>query len=261
MDEDNEIISISSQSDYSEALDIEDFAALRLTVAKNVAEARQQLVAQLEDAKPLAESLNSSMIVSQHAGFGRAGTMPANAFMATDSDFDAVSHAELAQSIMERRPTVTNMEESKAPTHSIAIGDDIEMKHSVSVGTGSTMRQTAESGCNTQRVQTSEKMIDTCVKMADSQSQVGVEVRDMACDGILTHMQNQASQMEIQVKEQDVTCDLLIADDDDDADIEEVTCIKCNGTQMNKKGLPCRKCKGTGTLVSRELSAIAAVVR
>jgi DnaJ-class molecular chaperone len=83
----------------------------------------------------------------------------------------------------------------------------------------------------------------------------------MACDGILTQMQNQASQMEVQMKEQDVTCDLLIADDDDDADIEEVTCIKCNGTQMNKKGRPCRKCKGTGTLVSRELSAIAAVVR
>ena len=85
----------------------------------------------------------------------------------------------------------------------------------------------------------------------------------MGCDGILQEMQNQASQMEVQVKEQDVTCDLLIpSDDDEDAvDLEEVTCIKCNGTQMNRKGLPCRKCNGRGTLVSRELSAVASMVR
>lgn len=64
------------------------------------------------------------------------------------------------------------------------------------------------------------------------------------------------------MKEADVTCDLLIPSDDDDAaDVEEVSCIKCNGTQMNKKGLPCRKCNGRGTLVSKELSAVAAIVR
>jgi len=68
--------------------------------------------------------------------------------------------------------------------------------------------------------------------------------------------------MEVQVKDTDVTCDLLIPSDEDDAEgIEEVTCIKCNGTQMNKKGLPCRKCNGRGTLVSRELSAMAALIR
>ena len=59
-----------------------------------------------------------------------------------------------------------------------------------------------------------------------------------------------------------MTCDLPIPSDDDDAaDVEEVSCIKCNGTQMNKKGLPCRKCNGRGTLVSKELSAVAAIVR
>ena len=41
LDEDNEIISISSQSDYTEAIECQDFAALRLTVAKTAAEARQ----------------------------------------------------------------------------------------------------------------------------------------------------------------------------------------------------------------------------
>ena len=59
-----------------------------------------------------------------------------------------------------------------------------------------------------------------------------------------------------------MTCDLLIPSDEDmGEDLEEVTCIKCCGTQMNKKGLPCRKCNGRGTLVSRELTALAAIIR
>jgi len=60
------------------------------------------------------------------------------------------------------------------------------------------------------------------------------------------------------MKEADVTCDLLIPSEDEDAaDLEEVSCIKCNGSQVNKKGLPCRKCNGRGTIVSKELSAVA----
>ena len=75
-------------------------------------------------------------------------------------------------------------------------------------------------------------------------------------------MQSQASQMEVQMKEADVTCDLLIPSEEEDAvDLEEVPCIKCNGSQVNKKGLPCRKCNGRGTLVSKELSAVAQIVR
>lgn len=161
LDEDNEIISISSQSDYSEALDIEDFTALRLTVSKNASDARQQLVTQLEDARPLAESLNSSVIMSQHNGFGRSSTMPNNVFMA-ESDFDAVSHAELANSIVDRRTTMIDTMDRK-PVHEMACGGDEIMNHGVSVGTGSTLRDTIESGCNTQRVMSSDAMVDTNV--------------------------------------------------------------------------------------------------
>lgn len=68
--------------------------------------------------------------------------------------------------------------------------------------------------------------------------------------------------MQTEVKDMDVTCDLLIpSDSDEDVGLEEVACFKCNGTQMNKKGLPCRKCNGRGTLVSKELSAVATMVR
>lgn len=45
-------------------------------------------------------------------------------------------------------------------------------------------------------------------------------------------MHNQAVQMEVQVKDCDVTCDLLIPSDEDGEgqDLEEVDCIKCNGS-------------------------------
>ena len=124
------------------------------------------------------------------------------------------------------------------------------------------MRQRSEAGCNTARVQTSEKMIDTCVPTFNTGSQATSNVRDQGCDGIITEMQNQASQMEVQMKEVDVTCDLLLpSDEEEGGEVEEVACIKCNGSQMNKKGLPCRKCNGRGTLVSKELSELQAVVR
>ena len=100
---------------------------MRLTAAASAADARQQLLTQLEDQRPLAESLNSSQIVSQYnGGFGRQSTIEKNNFM--ESDFDAVSHAELAQSIVERRNTV--------PVHEMAVGPDADMRESVSVGTG-----------------------------------------------------------------------------------------------------------------------------
>jgi hypothetical protein len=41
LDDENEIISINSQSDLNEALDIEDLASLKLTIASSVADARK----------------------------------------------------------------------------------------------------------------------------------------------------------------------------------------------------------------------------
>jgi len=41
LDDENELISINSQSDLAEAISIEDFNALKLTAAQNVTEARR----------------------------------------------------------------------------------------------------------------------------------------------------------------------------------------------------------------------------
>lgn len=49
LDEENELISINSQSDFQEALSIEDFSMLKLTVAANVTEARKQLEQNISD--------------------------------------------------------------------------------------------------------------------------------------------------------------------------------------------------------------------
>jgi hypothetical protein len=40
LDDENEIISITSQADFSEALEIEDIASLKLVVAKSASDAR-----------------------------------------------------------------------------------------------------------------------------------------------------------------------------------------------------------------------------
>ena len=151
LDEDNEIISISSQSDYTEALEIEDIAALRLTVATSAADARQQLLTQLEDQRPLAESLNCSQVMSQQNLFGRSSSIREGIMMA-ESEFDAVSHQELAQSIHSIAPVA-------AMRARVSIGTDI-MPPAVR----------AEAACNTARVQTSDKLIDTCVQMNDCSS-------------------------------------------------------------------------------------------
>ena len=64
LDDENEIISINSQSDFNEALMIEDFQQLKLTVASNVAEARKQLHDAISEHMSLAESLSQSQFLA-----------------------------------------------------------------------------------------------------------------------------------------------------------------------------------------------------
>ena len=72
-------------------------------------------------------------MISQNNGgnmFGRASTIQ-DQFMA-ESDFDAVSHAELAQSIVERPMTMQEMPAKKV-SHEIATGSDDVMTHTISI--------------------------------------------------------------------------------------------------------------------------------
>jgi len=66
--------------------------------------------------------------------------------------------------------------------------------------------------------------------------------------------------MQAMTSDAQANCNIIVPDEDEDEEAQ-VTCIKCNGSQVNKKGLPCRKCGGTGVLNSRELAAVAETVR
>lgn len=65
------------------------------------------------------------------------------------------------------------------------------------------------------------------------------------------------------MSDSEVNCQLLIPDENDkeEAIESEVQCFKCSGSQVNKKGLPCRKCKGSGVIMSNELSEITNLVK
>jgi hypothetical protein len=60
LDDEQELISITSQPDFQEALDIEEVTTLKLTVADNASQARQELERQFGDNSSLIESLNQS---------------------------------------------------------------------------------------------------------------------------------------------------------------------------------------------------------
>ena len=84
MDDESEVISITSQEDLTEALTIEDLSSLKLTVAKSIAEATQILYEQLRESKSIANSINQSMVSLNYpnANMSRQGRGRAN------SDFD-----------------------------------------------------------------------------------------------------------------------------------------------------------------------------
>ena len=52
----------------------------------------------------------------------------------------------------------------------------------------------------------------------------------------------------VQHSTQETECNLIVpgSDSDEECIEEHIPCFKCKGTQVNKKGLPCRKCNGSG---------------
>jgi hypothetical protein len=152
LDEDNEIISITSQSDFSEALEIEDLASLKLTVAATVQDARSQLQSQIEDHQGLAESLNQANMLNASRTF-------------RNSEFESIGASELdRQSDLAFIPKV-----NKPERHEIACGDDMPKTRGLDMATDvNNLVNRNEQGINTARVTTHEKMIDTRVHQTTS---------------------------------------------------------------------------------------------
>ncbi len=84
--------------------------------------------------------------------------------------------------------------------------------------------------------------------------------QDTGCDGIHTITSHVGSQIERNVKDCEISCEIIIPDEEA-MNYEAITCFKCMGGTVNKKGLPCRKCKGTGLICSKEISEVVSMVR
>jgi hypothetical protein len=60
LDEDNEMVSINSQFDLDQAIDIEELTILKFTASSSAKEARAQLCQEISDVKSMTENLNQS---------------------------------------------------------------------------------------------------------------------------------------------------------------------------------------------------------
>ena len=68
LDNEDEVISITSQADLNEALGIEDLSSIKLTVASNMQEAIKILHTQMMESQSIAESINQSQVSSARGG-------------------------------------------------------------------------------------------------------------------------------------------------------------------------------------------------
>lgn len=180
LDEESEIISITSQSDFKEALEIEDLSSLKLTVATTVQDARQQLQSQIEDHQPLAESLSNANLFNQ------------SRLMRADSAFESIGASEL-----DRSSTINFMPKNKPTAQEMPCGRDAPVAmRGLDIGTDvNNLVARGDQGCNTVRVPTSEKMIDTCVETTASGTQARAATQDAANDGFAAETKAQGSQV------------------------------------------------------------------
>ncbi len=261
LDEEIELISINSQSDFEEALSIEDMPSLKLTVAASVADARRCLERELADNSSLAESLNRSQFA------GGFLTQRSSTMRSAQPRRDSVSDFEdLTQS-------VAQMETARVPVHrpvqhEMAVGSDSIFAKAKDMGTDvSNLVRKTDMGSATTSVLTRDTNTNTAVRATvASGAQAGVETHEMGCDGIAPAQTisqgNQA--FAVAVSEAETSCQILIPDSAESGDEpmeEPLQCFKCKGSQVNKKGLPCRKCNATGVFTAKGLGAVARIVQ
>ena len=95
-------------------------------------------------------------------------------------------------------------------------------------------------------------------------SQVQKEVKEASCDGYV-QTESKGSQFKAEGVSQEINCQILrpVAENEEEqiSDDEGLICFKCDGTKVNKRGLPCRRCNGSGTLKNKFYSDLVKVVK
>ena len=147
LDDENELISVSSQIDYQEALSIEP-APVKFVIADSAQDAMVQLQKQLNESQALNETLSCS----------------------------------LNQSMIIKAQAVREFEVDKKISHEIGVGSDKIIKHGQDVQTDVKELVTKDSvGVMTRGVKTSDMQISTCTETAVASNQTGVETKDFGC--------------------------------------------------------------------------------
>jgi hypothetical protein len=108
-------------------------------------------------------------------------------------------------------------------------------------------------GCNTDGIKTTDKMIGAIMKTTECGSQALTHTKEVKCNTEV-FMESQACQKNMESNDKEATCmilrpeDLLIKEAEANNWSELPDCFRCDGTKVNKKGLPCKKCNATGKL-------------
>lgn len=172
LDDENELISINSQNDFSEALQIEDFSLLKLTVAANATEARLALEKTIQDKIQLGQSLNQSQNATLKLGRGYTIASEINR---NNDEYDSPF-----EHILTSR---TEPAKQKPVSHEMGVGNDqIRVKaHDAATDIGNLV-QNVNIGCMTQ-VRTVDSSTTNYVEVVTTSSQIGAETKEMGCDG------------------------------------------------------------------------------
>ena len=119
-----------------------------------------------------------------------------------------------------------------------------------------------EQSVNTQAVGTDEKELNAVVNTQEFGSQIQRDVREASCDMSIETV-SKGSQFVADVVEQEINCQIIRPDKQEESieDDEAIVCFRCDGTKVNKKGLPCRRCNGSGTLNSKFFNDLVKVLR
>lgn len=108
-------------------------------------------------------------------------------------------------------------------------------------------------GCNTEATTTSEKHIDAICSTNEIGSQAKVGFKEVMCSTKI-NTETQACQKDTIGTEKEVSC-LILGPTDFNEKLELnddlPDCFRCDGSKVNKKGLPCKKCNATGKLQTK----------
>lgn len=96
----------------------------------------------------------------------------------------------------------------------------------------------------------------------DIGSQIQRDVKEASCGGSI-QTEHKGSQFQMEVIEQEINCQIIRPDKEEEAiqDNEAVVCFRCDGTKVNRRGLPCRKCNGSGTINNKFFKELVKIMK